>query len=174
MWWEKDENKQKEAVIGPFFNIYAFFNLDLNCDEKRTRINKKRPRLAFQQDWSPWIKGQNRAKVCSESTKKATKSHKIERPFGKYKSSSIDMNTVNRFSPDEEVCPSERCSVPEMDFWKFRFRLSSRPHVATLMFIWSGLGIFPCWRKIFRWRRSFGLRVIRGFKNLIWKKCFQF
>ena len=37
-----------------------------------------------------------------------------------------------------------------LEFWKLRLRLSSLPQVATLMFIWSGRGILPCWRKIFR------------------------
>ena len=42
-------------------------------------------------------------------------------------------------------------------------------HTAMLMLSWSGLGILPCCRKIFLCRRSFGLRVIIGFRNLIWK-----
>ena len=57
--------------------------------------------------------------------------------------------------------------VMEFLFWKLRFLFRSRPHVATLMFIWSGLGILPCCRKILRCLRSFGFRVIIGFRNLI-------
>lgn len=49
--------------------------------------------------------------------------------------------------------------------------LRSRPHVATFMFIWFGLGKFltSC-LKIFLCRCSFGRFDIIGFKNLICKK----
>ena len=53
------------------------------------------------------------------------------------------------------------------DFWKLRLRFNNRPQVATFMLSWSGRGILPCCRKIFFCRRSFGRRVIMGFKNLI-------
>ncbi len=46
------------------------------------------------------------------------------------------------------------------------FFLRRRPHVATLIFICSGRGIFPCCRNIFLWRRNFGFLVINGFRNL--------
>ena len=53
-------------------------------------------------------------------------------------------------------------------FFMLMFFFSRRPQVATLIFIWSALGIFPCCRKIFLWRLSFGFLVINGFRNFIW------
>ena len=113
------------------------------------------------------------SKKNSNGSKRCTK---VMRGFFRSSDKTILMTGSSYDSPVEDWCvtESERPDVVvgapsvDRDFWKFKFRFNNRPQVATLILSCSGRGILlPCCRKIFFWRRNFGLRVIIGFKNLI-------
>ena len=76
---------------------------------------------------------------------------------------------VAMYSPAKPSWSACLPSGPRSLWASLMFFLRSLPQVATLMFICSGLGIFPCCLKILRCLRNLGFLVIKGFRNFIFK-----